>query len=96
MSDADKHLFQGGSTMRFWFGALSAALVFLTPDIAMAQTSCSGFQSTCAARCQQRLPGDKDCVPDHCTPKLQECRKTGCWQEGRLYGGALTCNLAKR
>lgn len=63
-------------------------------QLAQART-CQSFQNTCAARCQQRLPGDKDCVPDHCTPKLMECRKTGCWQEGSLYGGALTCKLAK-
>lgn len=62
---------------------------------ASAQTSCSGFQSLCAKRCVQRAPDDKNCVSDHCTPKLQECRSSGCWQEGRLYGGAQTCNLKK-
>lgn len=62
---------------------------------ASAQSSCSGFQSLCAKRCVQRVPDDKNCVSDHCTPKLQECRSTGCWQEGRLYGGAQTCNLKK-
>ena len=60
-----------------------------------AAESCSSFQATCAARCKERLPGDKSCVSDHCTPKLAECRTTGCWQEGKLYGGALSCNLKK-
>lgn len=64
-------------------------------DMASAQTSCSGFQSMCAKRCKQRAPDDRNCVSDHCTPKLQECRSTGCWQEGRLYGGRETCNLKK-
>ena len=57
--------------------------------------SCKDFQNTCAARCRTREPGDKTCVSDHCTPKLAQCRSTGCWQEGAAYGGALTCNLAK-
>ncbi|MCB9999911.1 MAG: hypothetical protein KDJ20_01705 [Hyphomicrobiales bacterium] len=64
-------------------------------DTSSAQTSCSGFQSMWAKRCKQRVPGDANCVSDHCTPKLQECRSTGCWQEGRLYGGRETCNLRK-
>ncbi len=57
--------------------------------------TCRSFQDTCAARCVARLPDDKNCVSDHCTPKLAECRKTGCWQEGNLYGGAKTCGLAR-
>jgi hypothetical protein len=72
------------------FSILASGLPTLAAD------TCSAMQNTCAARCKQRLPDDKNCVSDHCTPKLQECRKTGCWQEGRLYGGALTCNLVKR
>ena len=67
-----------------------------TPGSVFAAESCSSFQATCAARCKQRNPGDADCVSDHCTPKLNECRTTGCWQEGKLYGGALTCKLVKR
>ena len=75
---------------------MPARLMAQESAIQLAQAaSCQSFQRTCAARCQQRLPGDKDCVPDHCTPKLVECRKTGCWQEGAMYGGALTCKLAK-
>ncbi len=75
-------------------GLAALAMVLATPG-ASAQSSCSGFQSSCAKRCKQRLPDDKNCVSDHCTPKLAECRTTGCWQEGRLYGGKLTCNLKK-
>ena len=73
------------------FGLLEAG-----SDIVFAAQSCSSFQATCAARCKQRNPGDAECVSDHCTPKLNECRSTGCWQEGKLYGGALSCNLVKR
>ncbi|MBY0613293.1 MAG: hypothetical protein K2P80_14020 [Beijerinckiaceae bacterium] len=81
-----------GAVLAAWAGlALAAGSV----GTALAAESCSSFQKTCAARCQQRLPRDKDCMPDHCTPKLTECRATGCWQEGKLYGGALTCNLKK-
>lgn len=65
------------------------------PGEAAAQQSCKGFQDLCAARCRERAPTDRNCVSDHCTPKLKECRATGCWQEGRLYGGAKTCNLPK-
>ena len=57
--------------------------------------SCRGMFNTCAARCKQRLPNDKNCTSDHCSPKLAECRQTGCWQEGANYGGGKTCGLAK-
>lgn len=57
--------------------------------------SCSAFQSTCAERCRVRAPQDVNCVSDHCTPKLAACRRSGCWQEGRMYGGKKTCNLTK-
>ncbi|KPL55244.1 hypothetical protein [Prosthecomicrobium hirschii] len=80
--------------MRLVLAALLALAVLPAAPAASAQ-SCSGFQSMCAARCKQRAPTDLNCVQDHCTPKLQECRATGCWQEGKLYGGAKTCNLKK-
>jgi hypothetical protein len=57
--------------------------------------SCQGFQDMCARRCPQWAPNDPKCVADHCTPKLLECRRTGCWQEGQRFGGALTCNLRR-
>lgn len=57
--------------------------------------SCQSFMSTCAARCKQRAPTDKNCVSDHCSPKMAACRKTGCWQEGAMYGGGKTCGLSK-
>ncbi len=57
--------------------------------------SCKATFDLCASRCRTRLPDDKNCTSDHCSPKLAECRSTGCWQEGRLYGGATTCGLAK-
>jgi hypothetical protein len=57
--------------------------------------SCKATFDVCAARCKTRLPDDKNCTSDHCSPKLIECRSTGCWQEGKLYGGALTCGLSK-
>lgn len=61
----------------------------------VAAASCRSMHSTCARRCKERAPTDTSCVADHCDPKLSECRQTGCWQEGRMYGGAQTCNLAK-
>ncbi len=72
-----------------------SGLSFLAPDSVSAAETCSSFQSVCAARCKQRAPQDADCVSDHCTPKLVDCRKTGCWQEGRLYGGQVSCGLRK-
>lgn len=57
--------------------------------------SCQASYRTCAARCKQRAPQDKSCAADHCAPKLDECRATGCWQEGALYGGAKQCGLSK-
>lgn len=57
--------------------------------------SCSSYQTMCANRCRQRAPQDANCVSDHCTPKLMTCKKDGCWQEGRQYGGQKTCGLAR-
>ncbi|QLP98291.1 MAG: hypothetical protein HZY79_14205 [Rhodoblastus sp.] len=62
---------------------------------ANAQSSCGGFQAVCAQRCKERAPTDTSCVADHCSPKLLECRSSGCWQEGKMYGGKLTCGLRK-
>ena len=75
-----------------WSGAAEAAE---RPRIMLAQTSCSGFQSMCAARCKERAPTDATCVDDHCTPKRKACLSSGCWQEGRIYGGKETCKLKK-
>lgn len=75
-------------------GALALVVAFGV-STASAQESCGSFQAMCAQRCKQRVPDDKQCVPDHCLPKYQECKTTGCWQEGKAYGGKLTCNLKK-
>ena len=57
--------------------------------------SCQSWFSSCASRCKSRLPNDKNCVSDHCSPKLAACRQSGCWQEGAAYGGGRHCGLAK-
>lgn len=59
----------------------------------LAAGSCTGMNATCVARCKKDNPLDKACPTDHCTPKLNECRSTGCWQQGQRYGGQKTCNL---
>jgi hypothetical protein len=75
--------------------AFALALFGTISRDAAAQSSCGGFFSQCAARCAE--PGRKEpapkCVADHCTPKRDNCRKTGCWTEGAKYGGGKTCNL---
>ena len=80
---------------RLIIAALLGLSVTAIDTPASAQSSCSAFQTMCAKRCVAREPDDPDCTSDHCTPKLKECRSTGCWQEGQLYGGKLTCNLKK-
>lgn len=76
--------------------ALGIAATPFTSVVAEAQTSCGQIHATCVKRCKADNPTDKACPSDHCDPKLSECRKTGCWQEGRRYGSALHCNLTKR
>lgn len=87
---------KGEESMRVLAG-IAVALLFACglPEDTAAQTSCSAFQAQCAARCKQRVPDDKNCVSDHCSPKLAECRVTACWQEGNAYGGKRVCNLKK-
>ena len=58
--------------------------------------TCSGSFNTCASRCKTKYASDKNCVSDHCTPKLATCKSSGCWQQGGDFGNVLTCNLEKR
>lgn len=77
------------------FAFLSGTALAEIRPVQVAANSCKSMQQLCAQRCKQRVPDDKNCVSDHCTPKLEECRSTGCWQEGKMYGGKQTCGLAK-
>lgn len=72
-----------------------ASLAFAAPDFADA-ASCSNSFSTCASRCKTKYASDKSCVSDHCTPKLETCKSTGCWQQGGDFGNVKSCNLDKR
>lgn len=91
--------------MRLYALLIAFILAFVTVSPVLAQNpqspkstagkTCGSFQTLCAARCKKRAPTDAQCVADHCTPKLDECVSNGCWQEGKLYGGKLTCNLVK-
>lgn len=76
-------------------GMVVCSGVHAQSPVQLAAQSCKSFQNTCAARCKQRVPDDKNCVSDHCTPKLEACRIDGCWEEGKLYGGKRTCGLTK-
>ena len=64
-------------------------------QVAQGGGSCQSWFNMCSSRCKTRMPDDKNCTSDHCSPKLSECRQTGCWQEGKLYGGGKTCGLSK-
>ena len=75
--------------------ALAALSVMTFADYADA-ASCSNSFNTCASRCKTKYASDKNCVSDHCTPKLNTCKSTGCWQQGGDFGNTLTCNLDKR
>lgn len=78
-----------------------AAIVFVTgfaltnPQPAQG-ASCSSSARTCAVRCKKDNPTDKNCVSDHCTPKFETCKTSGCWQQGGRYGNVLTCNLDRK
>jgi hypothetical protein len=61
--------------------------------IQMAAGSCTATFNVCVARCRKDNPQDKACPSDHCSPKLAQCKSTGCWQEGQRYGGRQTCGL---
>jgi hypothetical protein len=76
--------------------ALAAlALIVAIPSPAGA-ASCSGSFGTCAQRCKTKYATDKNCISDHCSPKLATCKSTGCWQQGGDFGNVLTCNLDKK
>lgn len=83
---------------------LSAAVVFATLILATTlivpspadAASCSGSFNTCAQRCKTKYATDKNCISDHCSPKLATCKSSGCWQQGGDFGNVLTCNLDKK
>ena len=81
-------------------GLIAATVLIAGLAIATFQSadaaSCSGSLNICAARCKKDNPADKNCVSDHCTPKFQTCKTTGCWQQGGNYGNVLTCNLDRK
>jgi len=56
---------------------------------ATAQSSCSGWNSTCKARC-----GKASCP--YCDQQLRNCMRTGCWTEAPRFGGSNHCNLQKK
>jgi hypothetical protein len=76
---------------------LTLAVIGTLAMEAAAQSSCAGLFSQCAARCREpsRKEPPAKCIADHCTPKRNSCRTTGCWTEGAKYGGAKHCNLKK-
>jgi hypothetical protein len=57
---------------------------------ASAQTSCSGWYPVCRQRCITQKIG---C--GICDELMATCRKTGCWREGRNFGGQRHCGLKK-
>lgn len=77
------------------FAALATLSVFTFAEDADA-ASCTNSLNTCVARCKTKYASDKSCVSDHCTPKFETCKSTGCWQQGGDFGNVLTCNLDKR
>jgi hypothetical protein len=68
--------------------AFALALLGTLAIEAAAQSSCSGWNATCLARC-----GKANCPT--CVEKMASCRKTGCWTETQRYGGARHCSLKK-
>ena len=77
------------------FAALVTLFAFTFADVANA-ASCSNSFNTCVSRCKTKYASDKNCVSDHCSPKLATCKTSGCWQQGGDFGNVLTCNLDKR
>ena len=71
-------------------GLTLAVLGTLALD-AVAQSSCSGWNSTCRARCAER--GDPNCP--RCAQQMNNCKKTGCWTEAPDRGGRQHCSLTK-
>lgn len=80
-------------------GALALAfaafvgLTILTARPAAAQSSCSEWNSTCRARCNQ-TNGGASCAK-YCAGQMAQCRQSGCWTQGQRFGGARHCNLRK-
>lgn len=73
----------------------AAALGMERGNVELAAASCTGTYNTCVARCRRDVPHDTACPSDHCMPKRDACKSSGCWQEGQRYGGKLTCNLSR-
>jgi hypothetical protein len=70
---------------------LALSLIVTLPFEVAAQSSCSGWNATCVTRCKE---GGATSCP-RCAEQLSECKKTGCWTEGKSFGGAKRCDLKK-
>ena len=55
--------------------------------------SCQGWYATCVSRCssQKKL----NCDQAFCSGKLDSCRQSGCFIEGKSFGNKVHCGLAK-
>jgi len=98
---SDQQEAYAGETMLKSISGLIAVTAFIVGFTVFAAqpadaAGCSSSRNTCAARCKKDNPTDKNCVSDHCMPKYNQCKVTGCWQEGGRYGGGLTCNMDRK
>ncbi len=71
-------------------GGLGLALLGTLALEASAQTSCGEWYPICRQRC---VAQNISC--DHCDELRATCKRTGCWTEGKKYGGQRHCNLKK-
>jgi hypothetical protein len=91
-----KFSFIGAAAMMLMLSGPVGAQTAADGSFKVAQgATCQSWYSMCSQRCKTRLPDDKNCTSDHCSPKLSICKQTGCWQEGQQYGGGKTCGLSK-
>jgi hypothetical protein len=70
---------------------LSLAASSFAVSAAFAPASAAGSCKSWLAMCNSRTGGDSS----FCSPKYSECLQSGCFTEGKRYGGATHCGLKK-
>jgi hypothetical protein len=71
---------------------LTAVMFTLTSTQIAAAASCSSWRATCVKRTTSFFP---EYLP-LCDSKFDACLSSGCFKEGKVFGGATHCGLTKK
>jgi hypothetical protein len=78
--------------MRLCIVFTAVIFTLASSEVAVAAVSCSSWRATCVKRATAVSPGY---LPD-CDAKFNACLSSGCFTEGKRFGGGTHCGLTKK